>query len=138
MHTKRTAALLLTVGGVVVATISGLIPAWADLAWGWRFSGIAAGLMSIVAAVAMDRLSGAVTVKVGRADWVQRIGTNGEVDYYVTIPRSRHGRRAPQVSLYEPKPGGGFVEVFSDVEISEDGAVVVAAPEPEALEIRIN
>lgn len=133
---KRKAATAVAVIGVVLAVAGAAWPVWDELQ-AWRVLVLGAGAVSIVAILLQSRYSGATAVRCTSAAWTPVAdGPTGLLEF--RVPRKQHGRRQPNVSLYELTTSGDFEEVIPDVLTTAKGDVVLRSVLPVDGEIRIS
>jgi hypothetical protein len=75
-------------------------------------------LITVAALVYQYRLGGAVVIPFTPEEWLP--GTDG---HCLLVPRRRHGKRAPLVTVWMPTDDGGHEEVICDVHSAPNGGI---------------
>ncbi len=117
---KRRLLLAFILGGVLVVVLGALLPAYSELGW-WKVLIIAGGVATCIGVVIQDRMTDTVAIPFRAADWRDEPHEAG-APLSLAISARRHGRRRPQVQVFEARHGG-CEEVLGEVFVRDNGDV---------------
>ena len=102
--------LALGIACVVLSSLGAVAPAL----------GVVGAVIAILVLIYQHRTTGAVVVPFTPADWKET--TDG---YVLDVPKKRHGKKAPSVTVWWPTEDGRYEEVICGVETNRAGDVRV-------------